>query len=180
MSEQLHVLALDLSITATGVVGTEPWERRTIKPKTVGDYRLAEIADRLEHLSFRCDLVIMEDLPMGMRNAAAGALGMLHGAVRVMLISTQRPYLTIPPASLKKYATSRGNAPKPDMRMELYKRTEMDLADDNQVDAMWLWLMALDLAGQPLVQLPKTHRVALDSPHIRAQLGRVGLSTVGG
>jgi Holliday junction resolvasome RuvABC endonuclease subunit len=157
------VLALDLSLVATGVAlpdGTTT----TIKPKHDGDRRLLEIQQAVTDLVVDHDprLVVIEDLPMGLRNAAAGALGMVHGTIRTALFDHQRPYLLVPPATLKTYATGRGNATKPDMRMELFKRYELDLRDDNEVDAWWLRALALDLAGHPALELPQTHRRALD------------------
>lgn len=157
-----RVLALDLSIAATGVADPEG-DLTTLRPTSKGDIRYHELQARTRDLldDHLPTLVALEDVPMGIRNAAAGALGMLHGAIRSLLIDRGVPYLTVPPATLKTYATGRGNAPKPDLRMELYKRTGRDVADDNQVDAAWLRLLALDLAGHPELDLPQTHRRAL-------------------
>lgn len=159
------VLALDLSLTATGIAEPDG-QLSTYRPPRQGDQRLSDIATKIELRILRetqnFDLVIFEDVPTGIRNAAAGSLGMLHGAVRLILLRAQQPYLTVPPATLKTYATGRGNAPKPDMRMSLYKRTGLDVSDDNQVDAAWLRYLALDLTGHPELELPQTHRRALD------------------
>jgi len=62
---------------------------------------------------------------------------------------------------LKKYATGKGTAPKPDLRMELYKRSGLDVADDNAVDALWLLAIGRELAGDPLWEMPQAHREAL-------------------
>lgn len=157
------VLALDLSLAATGIAGPDGrlW---TCKPASKGDHRLLEIVNKVNGtaIAISPSFVVIEDLPTGLRNAAAGSLGMLHGAVRYALLLSGYSYLTVPPATLKTYATGRGNAQKPDLRMELYKRTGADVADDNQVDAAWLRLLGLDLAGQPELALPQTHRRALD------------------
>jgi len=157
------VLALDLSLSATGIAWPDG-NLATYRPTSKGDWRLVDVANQID-IQLRDttpQLVVIEDLPHGLRNAAAGALGMLHGAVRVVLLRRLGYFLTIPPATLKTYATGRGNAPKPDLRMELYKRTGVDVADDNQVDAAWLRLLALDLMGYSELELPKTHRRALD------------------
>jgi Holliday junction resolvasome RuvABC endonuclease subunit len=156
------VLGLDLSLTAVGIA--EPGRLSTYKTKAKGDRRLEDIAHELRQITGAwrpVDLIVIEDLPFGIRNAAAGALGMLHGAIRLELLRQRVPYLTVTPATLKTYATGRGNAQKPDMRMELYKRTGEDVADDNQVDAMWLRLIGLDSCGIPDLDLPQTHRRAL-------------------
>jgi Holliday junction resolvasome RuvABC endonuclease subunit len=156
-----RVLALDLSISATGIA-TPAGSLLTVRPSGTGDRRLVAIRDQVRQFTVtRPDIAVLEDLPTGVRNAAAGALGMLHGVIRSDLLDRGVPYLTVPPATLKVYATGRGNAPKPDLRMDLYKRTRLDVADDNQVDAAWLRLLALDLAGHPALTLPQTHRRAL-------------------
>jgi Holliday junction resolvasome RuvABC endonuclease subunit len=159
----VKVLALDLSLTATGVAFHDN-DPRTWKTNCTGAQRLAQYRDMLNDVvTFDTyDIVIIEDLPMGLRNAAAGSLGMLHGVIRVLLHDYDIPVVLVPPASLKKYATGKGNAKKPDMRMALYKRTDLDLADDNQVDAVWLRHMALDHYGEPELDMPASHRAALD------------------
>lgn len=75
----------------------------------------------------------------------------------------------VPPKTLKKFATGSGNASKSDMRMALYKRGGIDLADDNQVDAWWLREAGLHLLGDPdAVALPKSQLDALEG--LRDQL----------
>jgi Holliday junction resolvasome RuvABC endonuclease subunit len=161
----IDVVGLDLSLSATGLSRLAfGLEQTTFKPKTVGDARLVEIKDWVGIAVEGAELVVVEDLPFG-HNKAAGQLGMLHGAVRVELLEHYLRYILVPPATLKMYATGRGNAPKPDMRMELYKRTGRDLPDDNQVDAEWLRLLGLDLAGEPALELPQAHRRALLKLH---------------
>lgn len=69
----------------------------------------------------------------------------------------------VPPATLKKFATGRGNAPKGDMRMALFKRAGIDCGDDNQVDAWWLRQIGLHLTDDPdRLRLPQPQLAALD------------------
>jgi Holliday junction resolvasome RuvABC endonuclease subunit len=161
-----RVIGLDLSLTATGIAA---WDGRPLSTvRTVaaeGDQRLRRImvtvrADAYDHLDGSpIDLAVIEDLPKHAH--AAGITGMVHGAVRVALMELGVSYALVPPASLKKYATGRGNATKPDMRVALLKRTGMDLRDDNQVDAWWLRAMGLEHLGHPPVSLPQVQRDAL-------------------
>ena len=183
-----RLLALDLSITATGVVtadGISPdgsmnmLQLSTIATQRKGDLRLSEIKGRVRYLATMVgpvvDWVILEDLPPTRAFSTKG-LGMVHGAVRTMLIEEGVPYLEVPPSVVKKYATGRGNAPKPDLRMALYQRTGLDLADENQVDAAWLWMLGHDLAGDPVVKMPQVNRSVLDKltlPKIRHRDGKV-------
>lgn len=164
---QPRVIGLDLSLTATGIA---PWidgmPTFTVRTATAdGDQRLRRIAvdartEAYDHLkSEPIELAVIEDLPTHANSA--GITGMVHGAVRCVLMDLYVPYALVPPASLKKYATGRGNATKADMRVALLQRTGMDLRDDNQVDAWWLRAMGLDHLGCPVVEVPKAHRDAL-------------------
>jgi hypothetical protein len=155
------VMGLDLSIAATG------WQvagRGGVLPllARLGDSRLVSIEDHVvEQIRILggVDLVVIEDLPTHAHGA--GITGMVHGAVRPRLIRMGIPYALVTPATLKKYATGRGNAPKPDLRMELYKRAGLDLADDNHVDAWWLWHAGMEHLGHPTFQLPSAQSTAL-------------------
>lgn len=159
----VSIAALDLSLTATGVAlpnGT----LATWKPTVAGDARLLELQDHLVELirSSPIDLVVVEDFVV--RTPAAASLGMVHGAMRTVLMRHNVIYTVASPASLKKYATGKGNSPKPDVRMALYKRTGVDEPDDNRVDAAWLRLMAIDrYTGEACV--PLAQRAALGAVH---------------
>ncbi len=152
------VVGVDLSITATGVA-LPGGDTFTIRPRSLGDHRLAEIAAAVLDLSHAA-LVVIEG-PV-LRSQAALPLGMLHGAVRASLLEAGAEYLIVAPATLKKYATGRGNATKPDMAVAAWKRAEREYADDNQCDAAWLRWLGLDVLGAPEFDLPASHRVALD------------------
>lgn len=153
------VVGLDLSLAATGVARPGGL-LDTIKPSAEGDARLVEIVDSISvevmTIAGVLGLVVLEDLPFG-HNHAAGRLGMLHGAVRVAFRRHDVRYITVPPATLKVFATGRGNATKADLRMALYRRLDVDERDDNRVDAAWLRLLGLQVLGHPEVQLPKDH-----------------------
>lgn len=159
----MNVLALDLSLTGTGRASTDGKCGLVV---TAADQciesRIVTIVDsvREELRRFEPDVIAIEDLPPT-RAFNTAPLGMLHGALRVLLFRRNLAFALIPPSSLKKYATGKGLATKPDMRMALYKRKNLDLVDDNLVDAWWLMAMAADHYGHPIVELPKTHRDAL-------------------
>lgn len=163
-----YVVGLDLSLAATGVwydPDEDGYQGHTIRTKATDsiEQRLGEIVTWLEDygVSDAADLVIIEDFVT--RSPAASLLGMVHGAVRLELHTIGTPFVLVPPATLKKYATGRGNATKADMRMALYKRAGLDLADDNQVDACWLHMLGMEALGRPVVDLPATQRIVQEA-----------------
>ena len=162
-----NVIGLDLSITATGICLADGECWTTGGPAKVGDYRLVNIVHAIRSACniskglTQCgpDLVVIEDIPTHAHGA--GVTAMVHGAVRVELIRASDPYVLVPPATLKKYATGRGNATKADMAVALYKRFGLELDDDNQVDAFWLRAAGLDALGFAPVVLPEVQRSVL-------------------
>lgn len=165
----LRILALDLSITATGMClpnGTTA----TIKTKaTDGDRRLQTIVDHVgvalgegpDDIGDGVDLVVMEEAPPGLKGPAIKAIHMVHGAVRLRLIDFGTPYVVINPTTLKAYATGSTSADKTAMAMAAYKRTGREFADDNQCDAFWLRAAGLDWYEQPEFEVPKAQRERL-------------------
>ncbi len=153
----MHLIGIDPSLTATGLATGD--STSTIKSHAGGDQRLLDIYLQVFDQAVHADFAAVEDLPTHAQGA--GKTGMAQGAVRVALLNASVEFVVVPPACLKKYATGRGNATKPDMRMALYQRVGLDLRDDNQVDAWWLRAMLCDALGEPLVQLPKMQRDSL-------------------
>lgn len=157
-----RVIGLDLSLTATGAVwfdGTldtlKPGERRGLD-------RIRWVVARIVESAARSDLAVVEG-PAYSRSNGSGhheAAG-LWWAVSDALDRFGVPVAVVTPGGLKKYATGKGTATKPDMRMALYRRAELDIRDDNRVDAWWLRAMGLDHLGHAPVSLPQTHRDAL-------------------
>lgn len=159
-SRTVRVVGLDLSMTATGICDVFE-QTSTVKSRATGDRRLVDITNAVLAAATLADLAVIEDLPTHAKSA--GITGMVHGAVRAALITAGIPYVLITPASVKKYATGKGNAGKPDMAVALFKRAGVEVGDDNQVDAWWLRAMGLEHYGQPCVPMPAVNRSALDA-----------------
>lgn len=157
----MNVVGLDLSLRATGVASVSG-SLSAILPRTDGDARLVEIRDMVDRSLPDRSIVVIEDLPHGARNPAAGPLGMVHGVVRGLLMDRGLSYVLVPPASVKMYATGKGNASKADMRMAWYQRTGEDVSDDNMVDAAWLRQIGLAITGGTRVKVPHAHDRALE------------------
>lgn len=156
------VIGLDLSITATGVALADGTAETWKLPASWGDRRLFEIQHRVgvQQGIEVIDLVVIEDLPTHAKSA--GITGMVHGAVRSRLVGSRVPYALVTPATLKAFATGRGNAGKPEMAVALFKRTGQELADDNMVDAVWLRYAGLAAYGQLPFDLPAAQLARLD------------------
>lgn len=152
-----RVIGLDLSITATGIADHTGATRCVGGKADRGDQRIVDIATEISAVCDGADLVVIEDLAVhGPGNGMAATQVM--GAVKATLLRTTTPYALVPPSSLKKYATGKGNATKPDMAVALYKRAGLELGDDNQVDAAWLRFMGLDWLGYCPVIVPTVQR----------------------
>lgn len=158
-----RVVGLDLSLTGTGIAFTEPGDdivqTRIVRPRSSGDLRLPEIAAEVIRHAEGAELVLIE----GFLNIppSAGPMGMVHGAVRAALINAHLKYATLPPSSLKKFGTGKGNAKKADMAVAAYKRGQREFGDDNQCDAWWLWIAASQYLGQPSIAMPADQVAAL-------------------
>jgi Holliday junction resolvasome RuvABC endonuclease subunit len=161
----MKVSGLDLSMTGTGAAYTFPGapgnvETQLIRPREVRDLRLNEIQARVIEVVRDSDLVLIEGFLN--RSLSAGITGMVHGAVRAALIEAGLKYGTLPPSSLKLFATGRGGASKTDMAVAAFKRGGVEFREDNQTDAWWLWVAANEHLGNPIFDLPKRQREALD------------------
>jgi len=158
----MNLLALDLSLTASG------WARAlddhgTIRTPKKGAERLGVILDEVAALAYGdqpVDVVLIEGYAYAAHNRAH-QVGELGGVIRLELWRAGVPFVEIAPPVLKKYATGKGNSPKPELRMALYKRTGLDVSDDNQVDAVWLVAAGFELAGAPIIDVPQAQRDAL-------------------
>lgn len=160
----MRVIGIDPSLAATGVA-TSDGELHTIKTKTAW-------GEAERHLTIYREfnllvvtkpevptLAVIEDLPANAMSA--GLTGRAQGILRLSLAQRGIPYVAIPPATLKKFATGKGNARKPVMRQAWLEFTGEDNKDDNQVDAAWLRQIGLHLTGES-VNLPPEQLAAVD------------------
>ena len=161
----MTIIGLDLSLTATGVATPDVLEiiatHPTGQPTDVID-RCATIAARIHPHIEHADLIIIEDLPPARANALK-KLGKLHGVIEWHLAHVWGSnYRYLPPSTIKKLATGRGNAPKLEVIIAARERLGLDVTDDNLADAAWLRVAGQHLAGDPdAPSLPKSHLAAL-------------------
>ncbi|MGK7312551.1 MAG: crossover junction endodeoxyribonuclease RuvC [Candidatus Longimicrobiales bacterium M2_2A_002] len=159
----MTILALDLSLTCTGWATADACG--TLSPPKGADRgtaRLAWIRDAVLERVEAAELVVLEGYAYA-RGNRAHQIGELGGVIRLALHDRGVPYVEIPPSTLKKLATGKGNAGKERVLVEAVKRLRYAGSDNNEADALWLHqlaLHALDLPGA--VALPKLHLEAID------------------
>jgi crossover junction endodeoxyribonuclease RuvC len=86
--------------------------------------------------------VAMEGYAFG--SQMANMLGELGGMVKLCLLDHGIYPLIVPPTNLKKYATSKGNTPKSQIMLYVYKNFGVELPDDNAADS---YILAHLVAG---------------------------------
>lgn len=142
----MRIVGIDPSLASTGVAFGDGSLAALKQKPSDGDRRLVNIKAGVWTAVEGADLVIMEDLP---RNAmGAGVTGMVQGVIRELLQESGVPYITVTPATLKKFATGAGNAKKPVMRIAWREYSDVDVANNDMVDAAWLREIGRYLTGQ--------------------------------
>lgn len=173
----LRVIGLDLSLTGTGIAAThtgagEPrlWcttiaPRRRPSETTIDHARLHDIISAVTGLaSIRPDLVVIEKpLQRAGQGDTSIRLAELHGPIKHWLWTRGLRYIDVNLTHVKQYATGSGGAKKDGVLASMiatYGRMA-HISDHNQADALSLLAMTLDAYGQPLADVPDTHRRAL-------------------
>ena len=162
-----YFAGFDLSLTASGIIVIDSEGtvvvRGVIKSKTVGAERLNDIQNAVRSMlsGYAIKSVCIEGYSMGFgagkKVGAEGAacapmgrlanLGELGGVIRLLLFRLGVPYKEIAPTSVKKYATGKGQGPKDQITMYVYKNWKFEPKDNNEADAYVLARMALSLNG---------------------------------
>lgn len=166
----MNVLALDLSLTSTGVAlpdGTA----LTLSPRQRGVERLAWYRETILAIAAgphadgmptaAADLVVIEEYAFSRAAAHSHELGELGGVIRLALADHGQPWVAVNPSALKRYATGKGNASKNDMLLAAVKRLGYDGSCNDEADALWLRAMALDHYNLPVVVMPEANRDSL-------------------
>lgn len=175
------VVGVDPSLTATGVATGDG--ATTVATAAAGKQlsaRAARIARIVQLLEVAIELaqplpagpvlVVVEGPSFGqLRQAGEHQRAGLWWAIAASLLAAGHQVVEVPPATLKKAATGKGNATKADMRVAWLQRAGEDLRDDNQVDAQWLRQVGLHLVSDAAaIPLPAPQRAAIES--LRVQL----------
>lgn len=159
----LTVVALDVSLTCTGVAGVG-WTDR-IRTNLRGDERLAYLETEIVSFIRVADLVVMEGPSYGHSGPRFHEdLAGLRVLVRRYCHRHKLPYAVVPPSNLKLYTAGRGNATKGEVRSAIADRYGVHTEGAgryDQADAYGALAAASDWLGQPLAPVPERNATAL-------------------
>ena len=118
-----------------------------------------EVAELVD--AYGVDLVVIEGYSFAgkFNNSLQYELG---ACIRMKLHENEVPFIEIPPTSLKKFVTGKGNAKKDLMMLGVYKRWDFDPADDNEADAYGLAQFGRAIIGKE-TGVPASHLTAVDT-----------------
>lgn len=166
------VFGVDLSLTATGLSdGSQAVTLKPPKEAATGLGRMRWIVGTVLATVTSAWLgdgdppfVVIEGPSYGSTKAASSAherAGLWWLLVEALDRAGIR-YAVASPASLKLYATGKGNADKDAVMLATARRFDWFDGDNNAADALWLAAIGCALVGNPLVAMPAANCRALD------------------
>lgn len=150
------IIGIDPSLTATGICIVDVKVTTTVVAPHVSVVK--EHGGKIDRLGWffthfdelfdgEVDGIALEGYAMGSK-WQTHQMGELGGVIRLAVWNNGAKLWVIPPTTLKKFATGKGNASKPDMAVAAYKRWSFEGKDDNAVDAYALAMAGLVLSGR--------------------------------
>ena len=147
-----RILALDLSLTQTGyafeasktITGYEDdiMLSGVIRSRLKGWGRVNDIRREVMQFSSVADVVVIEGYSFGSQGRAVYQIAELGGVIRYSLWMRKVPYVEVPPSTLKKWATGKGNVGKDEMIAAAIRKHGFEGSNNNAADAHLLWHMA--------------------------------------
>jgi hypothetical protein len=157
-----HVIGVDLSLTRTGIACAHGADSLTPPRGLTGFPRLRWIRRAVLAWTAEADLVVVEGLSFASNMPSAQERAGLWHLVMVAIDTKDIRWTQLPPATLKKYATGKGNAGKDEVLTAAVRRLPIAVENNDQADAAWLCAAGHDLLAAPLLELPAVNRSALD------------------
>ena len=153
----MSIVAIDASLTGLAVVSAkEPgifeYTEFTSKPSKT----LSGPMDRYKKLSDSVwviisknnpELILIEGYAYGAKGSSVVTMGEFGGVLRYFLLQHGAPVVEVPPTTLKKYITGRGNASKLEVTSKLSSKYQMVFKTDNHADAFGLAQMGRCVLG---------------------------------
>jgi crossover junction endodeoxyribonuclease RuvC len=122
-------------------------------------HRFMDIAKKVMKYITEHDVICIEGFSYSSKGSAVSVQYGIGWILRSELIRAGLNYHDVPPSSVKKFATGKGNAKKEDMVLPIFKRWGFEHNSDNVRDAFVLAQIAQALNGQ--VELTKFQKEAL-------------------
>lgn len=164
--QEPRVLGVDLSLTATGIATAAPTHHHTdtLHPPSglYGRARIRWVRDHVLAWAGETDLVVVEGPSYGSTGRGQHERAGLWWIVTSALERAGHRTAVLPPTSLKRYATGKGNAGKDQVLTAAVRRIIGFDGDNNAADAAWLAYAGLDqLTAGAHSLVPQAHRLAL-------------------
>lgn len=168
----MRIVALDPSLTATGVADSECGSYLIVPPAGVrGEARNWQILKAVMAAVDGADVVMIEGYAFGAKGRAVFDIAELGGVLRMGLYTRGVAWVEVPPSCVKTLATGKGNSKKDAVLAEAIRRLGYAGSDHNEADATWLLQAGLIHYGLPgAATLPQTHLRGLDKIQWPAQL----------
>jgi crossover junction endodeoxyribonuclease RuvC len=169
------VVGLDLSLTATGIatpyggVSTVTSKGhagaslpvRHVRLRAVSTHVMRKITDGTSPTEDT--LIVVEAPAFDSRTGHQHDRSGLWWMVVDDLLAWGHSVVEVTTGGLKKYATGRGNAGKDEVLAAVIRRyPDVEVSNNNEADALVLRAMGCDWLGEPLAEVPKANRAALD------------------
>lgn len=146
------ILGIDPSLSATGIAALDGKVQLSTIHSKPGEpvARLLEITRQVNAVLdvARPVAVGIEGLSFGSKGGKQAERTGLHYFIRAALHLRNIPYYVVAPASLKKFIVGSGQTEKCIIVREVYKRWEVEAADDNQADAAGLAYVVAAITGR--------------------------------
>lgn len=121
--------------------------------------RFMDLAGQIINLIEPNDFVCIEGFSYGSKGASVDIQYGIGWLIRARLINKKIDYVDVPPTTLKKFATGKGNVKKDQIPVPVYKRWGFEHKSDNVIDAFVLAQIARSLKTK--VDLTKYQQDAL-------------------
>ena len=145
-----YFVGVDLSLSETGLVVLDKTfkilqqELIATYPTTNIESRILEIKDRLTKFFNKDSIIYLEGLSFGSRGQSMLELAGLHYLIRAHLYQSNFYYKPIPPTTVKKFITGKGNCKKELMLLKVYKKFGIEFNNNNLCDAYSLARLAAE------------------------------------
>ena len=163
-----RVVGLDASLTSTGYaffLDNELVSGRIRAKELRGAKRLDFLVERVEEIFSRAnaDFLALEGYSMGSKGSRVFHIGELGGALKLVAIRRKMRILTIPPTSVKVFATGNGRAEKEDVIRGIETNWGYQIDKHDMADAFVILQMGIAFANRKVYRrYPEVRRRALE------------------